>query len=251
MPDFPGAQSYLIDLNLDKVALCQEGANSRAQIILTKRKETNDMPKTYEELLGILKTDEADVIKTHVAELLKTKDTAITTLNGTIATQQATITANEDTIKSLKETTAVGKSTDTEELLKKADPALASVFKAMKDANALLIADQAEALAKTRFEAVKAIPCEEAALKDVLKTASPAVYEVLCKAAKAVEDSILKGKGSGADGNMTVGADQAYGKLEKSAREIMVAKTGITFEQAFTDACIADPKTYANYVKGE
>lgn len=211
------------------------------------------MPKTYDELLGLLKPEEADVIKSHVAALLKTKDDEIGTLTAKISTHEATIATHEATIKSLKESTDADKTVDTETLLKSADPALAQMFKAMKEANERLVADQAEALAKSRYDAVKAIPgVPEADMKSILKTVSPAVFDVMCKAAKAIEDSLLKGKGSGADGSFqTSSKDQAYSKLEKSARDLMTADTTLSFEQAFTNACVADPKTYADYVKGE
>ena len=50
--------------------------------------------------------------------------------------------------------------------------------------------------------------------------------------------------------NTVCPADDQYGKLEKSAKDIMAQNAGITFEKAFTMACDADPATYKKYVEG-
>ena len=45
-------------------------------------------------------------------------------------------------------------------------------------------------------------------------------------------------------------ANDQYGKLEKSAKDIMAKNAGMTFEKAFAMACDADPDTYKKYVEG-
>lgn len=238
------SQTYLVDLDLSRVALCNEGANSRAHILLTKRKENKSMPKNFEELISALQPEEAEVVKSHITAIEKAKDDAIVELKGQV-------TKLEGTVGELEKSAKASKGASEEEILKSASPEIASYVKSLKQTVDTLVTAQNEELAKQRFETVKAIPAEEAELKEVLKSASPAVFEVLKKASKAIEESVLASKGrSSANDDFTVGADAAYNKLEKSAKEIMSKSAGMTFEAAFTEACSVDSKTYAEYVKG-
>jgi hypothetical protein len=66
----------LVNLTLDAVALCNEGANSRADILLTKRKESQIMP-TFDELLKELTPESADVVTKHIAAIEAAKMTAM------------------------------------------------------------------------------------------------------------------------------------------------------------------------------
>lgn len=245
MPTIPvlPAQSILVDLDLDRVALCNQGANSRAHILLTKRKENVSMPKTFEELMAILEPAHAEVIKNHLADVVKTKDEDIAKLN----TQVDTLTGEVET---LKETAKSASATnDKDDILKGVSPEIAAYIGELQKSVNTLVEDKAEAIAKQRFDAVKAIPMEEETLKSVLKTASPAVFEVLKAAATAVEGAVLTAKGKDLDSDTFVAdRDGAYAKLEKSARDIMKENTSITFEQAFMEACSKDSVTYAKYV---
>lgn len=235
------ASTALVDLSLDYVAMCGEGANSRADIIFRKRKENVSMPKTFEELLAALQPEQADLVTKHIAGVEAAKDTVIKglnekveTLNGTVETLQKSkpVPADEDVMKSLS-------------------PEVQAVFKKQQETIASLMAAQADELAKTRFEKIKAIPCEEATLKEVLKTASPAVYSVLEKAATAITEGLQTAKGRNSDPAFVgTSANDQYDKLEKSARAIMATDSSLSFEQAFTQACIADPDAYGKYVEG-
>ena len=79
-------QAALVDLSLSAVALCNEGANSRADILLYKRKETNSMPKTFEELLAALDTDAAAVVTKHIETLRAADQATIKNLQGEVDT---------------------------------------------------------------------------------------------------------------------------------------------------------------------
>lgn len=242
------AQSIIVDLDLDKVALCNQGANSRANILLTKRKENSKMPENFEELVKALTDEQAAIVTAHIAALEKAhadeivaKDETITELNADITTLK------EETAKSKPE----GEEKTPEDLLKSVSPELATYVETLQKSVNALVAEQEETLAKTRFEAVKALPVEEEALKAVLKSASPAMYEILVKAANAVETTVLKGKGKDLPADeFVVDANSAYESLSKSANKIMAEEVGKTFEQAFVEACSNDPETYATYVKG-
>lgn len=243
MPNYPTPQSILVDLDLDKVSLCNQGANSRAHILLTKRKENQSMPKTFEELMKALTEEQVTLVTAHIADIEKAKDEAITKLTDDVTTLNGEV----DTLK--KAVPAVEQKPD--EILKNASPALAAYIETLQKSVSTLVADKEENVAKARFEIVKALPVDPEELKTVLKSASPATFEILKKAAAAIEAGILKGKGMETPGD-TFGltADKAFESLEKSAKKIALEKS-ITFEQGFTEACNADPETYAKYVKGD
>jgi len=228
---------YLINLDIDKVALCGEGANSRADILLTKRKENTKMAKTFEELLTALKPEDVELVKSHITATTKEKDDTIVALNDTIEKAKKVppvapvVTAKED------------------DVFKGASPEMVQYVKSLQESVNTLVSAQADTLAKARFEKVKAIPVDEAQLKDILKTASPAVYAVLEKAATAIEAKVLTVKGKEVPGAEFTGADSAYDALEKSAKTIQGINKSLSFEQAFTQACNDSPETYAKYVK--
>ena len=231
----------LVNLNLDAVALCNEGANSRAHIVLTKRRENKSMPKTIEELLKALNPDQADIITKHIDFVLGEKDEVIKTLNE----QVSTLTGEVDTLKKAKPAAPVQ-----EDVLKNASPEVIEMVTKLQGTVNDLVAERQEDLAKARYEKVKAIPVEEATLKSVLKSASPAVIEVLEKAATALEVALVA-KGIEAPNTFaSSSADDSYNKLEKSARALMAEDGKMTFEKAFTIACENDAVTYKNYVKG-
>lgn len=242
------AQTALVDLSLNAVALCNEGCNSRADILLIKsRKEGVNMPKTFEELLKALQPEQADIVTKHIAGVEAAKDEVIKGLNEQIADLSGQVTNLSGQVDTLQKS----KPTAEEDVLKGLSPELQAMFKKQQETIDGLLAAQAEDLAKSRFEKCKAIPCEEAELKDVLKSASPAVVAILEKAAAAIEKGTHTATGT--DGNpafVGTSADDLYGKLEKSAKELMAANEGMTFEKAFTEACAADPETYQKYVKG-
>ncbi len=234
------SEATLVNLTLDAVALCNTGANSRAHILLNKRKENENMPQTFEELIKALTTDQANIVNAHIATLEKAHKEAVEKLDGQITQLTAT---NEQLAKSAKPAPTE------EDVLKNAPPELAAMFSKMQDSMASMIAEREEALAKSRYEKLKAIPVPETDLKSILKTASPAVVAVLEKAATAVE-AALNPVGKNTDNKFQAGnADEAYAKLEKAAKAIS-AERGVSFEKAFTLACTEDTTTYAAYAKG-
>lgn len=237
------AQTALVDLSLNAVALCNAGANSRADIILMKGKESEKMPKTFEELLKALQPEQAEILTKHIGEVEAAKDDVIKDLQG----QVTGLTAKVEELTKAKPAEAPAQ----DDVLKGVSPEVQALFAKQQETINGLLAAQAEELAKSRFEKCKAIPCAEDELKSVLKTASPAVVAVLEKAAAAIEASVLTAKGKDADPAFTgTTADDLYDKLDKSAKAIMAANEGMTFEQAFTKACNEDPDTYRKYAEG-
>lgn len=236
----PALQTLLVDLCLDRVDLVNMGSNSRADILLKKRKEQETMTE-FEKLLEGLKPEQQDVIKGHIETVIK----------AATDTQEENITALKNEVALAKSAKPFEKPAENaqDEILKGATPELKAYIEKMRGDVDGFIAREQEVLAKSRFETVKALPCEEEALKEVLKSASPAVFEVLQKAAKAVEESLLVAKGKEGEGTFVAGSNNAYGKIEKAARAKMLETTGLTFEKAFTMACQDMPEVYAEYAK--
>ena len=230
-------QAALVDLSLSAVALCNEGANSRADILLYKRKETNSMPKTFEELMAALDTDAAAVVTKHIETLRAADQATIKNLQGEV-----------DTLKTAAP--AAQAPAHEEDVLKGASPEIRALFEKMQGQMNQLLAAQEASVVEERYQKCKALPCEEAALREVLKSASPATVSILEAAANAIAEGLHKATGTNASGTIKTGtADEAYAALEKSAKTI-AAEQGITFEKAFTEACQRDPDTYKKYVEG-
>lgn len=193
------------------------------------------MPNTFEEIMKALVPEQATVVTKYISDLEAAKD-------GVISGLQASV----DTLQKSKPTEP-----KVEDILKSASPEVQALFKAMKDTTDSLVADKTEALAKARFEKTKAIPVEETVLKEVLKTASPAVFDILEKAAKAIEATILTAKGQETPGTFAASTpDSFYAKLEKAANDMVAKAEATTFEQAFTKACLADPESFQKYSEG-
>ena len=230
-------QAALVDLSLSAVALCNEGANSRADILLYKRKETNSMPKTFEELMAALDTDAAAVVTKHIETLRAADQATIKNLQGEV-----------DTLKTAAP--AAQAPAHEEDVLKGASPEIRALFEKMQGQMNQLLAAQEANVVEERYQKCKALPCEEATLREVLKSASPATVSILEAAANAIAEGLHKATGTSASGTIKTGtADAAYAALEKSAKTI-AAEQGITFEKAFTEACQRDPDTYKKYVEG-
>lgn len=232
----------LLDLDLAAVALCAEGANSRADIILTKsRKETNSMPDTFEDLMKALEPKQAELVNTHIAGITKAHDTVVKDLEGKVAD----LTAKNETLEKSKPTPSA------EDILKNASPEIQLLIKTQQEQLNKMLERDAQNLAAVRFEKCKAIPADEATLKDVLKTASPAVVEILEKAAAAIVTNTETAKGSNKPGEFqkhTVDAD--YDNLAKAAKTLQTSDSTMTFETAFTKACEQNPELYAKYREG-
>lgn len=235
----------VVDLQLRAVALCNEGANSRADIILAKRKENEAMPKTFEELLKSLQPEVAQMLQKHIEGIQAKAADDCAKLNNQVEELSKKVTELEKA-----QPVAAEQPTPTD-VLKGVSPEVAELFKKQQNMIDGLLADRAEALAKARFEKCKAIPADETSLKEVLKTASPTVVEILEKAAAAIIEKTHTPEGTTGNPQFVgTSANDLYGQLEKSAKDIMKSNSGMTFEAAFTEACNRDPETYRKYTEG-
>ena len=228
-------QAALVDLSLSAVALCNEGANSRADILLYKRKETNSMPKTFEELMAALDTDAAAVVTKHIETLRAADQATIKNLQGEV-----------DTLKTAAP--AAQAPAHEEDVLKGASPEIRALFEKMQGTVNQLLAAQEASVVEERYQKCKALPCEEATLREVLKSASPATVSILEAAANAIAEGLHTATGTSASGIIKTGtADEAYAALETSAKTI-AAEQGNTFEKAFPEACQRYPDNYRKSV---
>ena len=132
----------LVDLRLRAVALCNEGANSRADIIMTKRKENATMPKTYEELLQALQPDQAEILTKHIEGINAQHEQTVAELNKTVTELTSKVEGLE---KSASAAVAPA-----EDVTKGMSPEVAELFKRQQATIDQLLADKAESLAASR-----------------------------------------------------------------------------------------------------
>lgn len=236
--------NYLVDLSLDKVALCNQGANSRATILLTKRKETTDMPKTYAEVLTSLQPEAADAITKHI-------ESQVADATAPLTEAVATLTANlaKATIAPAVVTPEVA-TPDLASMLKSVAPEILGYIDGInKQIKSLTDAQQASDV-DTKFNLVKSIPLPEATLKSIIASATPEVFDVMKTAAAAIVTNTLKSaEGAAGEGAVVTTSNEAYAALEKAASKIALEKN-ITKEAAFGVACDENGALYAQYAKG-
>lgn len=239
----------LVDMNLEAVALCGQGANSRANILLTKSmKEGNSKMGINEILAGLSEEAQATLTKhieeTAAANVTKAVEDAVAPLNAKIAELEATN-------KSLAENAAKAtQSTEPEDFTKSLPEPARKQFEEMQKSLAALQAERAEALAKSRFEVVKAIPCDSNKLKSILKNVDPDVFEVLTKAATAIEEGIGKSTAAAGEGKLDKSTDDYYKELETIADGISKSE-GVSLAKAFTLACERNADLYAKYANSQ
>ena len=235
-----------VDLHLDAVALCAQGANSRADILLTKSMKEGNSEMNFEEIIAGLTPEAQQCVNEHIETV---KSTAVADAVSPLNTKIGELTA---TNKSLSETIAKTKKDDEpsqEELMKSMPESLRLQFESMQKSIKAMEEERVENLAKSRFEVVKALAVEEATLKSVLKTATPEVFDILTKAAAAIEQGLGVAKGAAGEGSVVTSSDDAYEALEKHATDIAKSEN-VTPAVAFTMACDQHPELYAKYVKG-
>ena len=187
----------------------------------------------FNDILAGLTPEAQAVVNKHI------EDATTQAVNAAVAPLTAQVTELTETNKSLTEAAkGAAEPTVPEDVMKSLPESVQKQFEEMQKSIKALEDEKEENLAKSRFNIVKAIPCDEATLKSVLKTASPEVFAVLTKAAAAGE------------GSTVVSSDDAYAALEKHA-EVIAKSENVTDAVAFTMACEQHPDLYDQYVKGE
>lgn len=238
--------SYL-DMKLNAVALCAQGANSRAHILLTKSMKEGNSKMEFNEIFEGLTPEAQAVVTKHIEA---TSAAAVTAATEPLNTQISELTATNKSLTESINKSATPAPVVADDVMKSLPESVKKQFEDMQKSIKALEDEKAENLAKSRFAVVKAIPCEETELKSVLKSASPEVFAILAKAAAAIEEGLGKSAASAGEGKITATSDDAYAALEKHADTLAKAEN-ISAAQAFVKACEEHPDLYEQYRKGE
>lgn len=247
----------LIDLEVSRVDLVDEGANSQAHIMLYKRKENNAMK--YEDILKSLKPEHVATIE---AEINKAKAIVPEETATALSNVQKSLKDTEAELKLAKEAT-VTKSKDAEpdfdEVIKGLDPAVQAVMKRMQSEKeaaeeiAKMAADkQLHDSAVTKAASLKSLPIEQDKLVEVVKGITPEVFEILKAANAAVEGSgVLEELGDSGKDSVEKAKDSthAWEMLEKKAAELAVEK-GIKASEAMTEVIKSNRELYKQSLGG-
>ena len=266
--------NIILELDVNRVDLVDEGANSEAFIKLYKRKEMSP-GMNFEEILSKMKPEHAQIVKDELAKAKTEVETEVEKAKAEITTElekakTELVTANEEIAKMKAESEALkeevekakcavkkeeGSEDNMEEVMKSLDPSVQAVFKSLKaqkeaaeevvkQINAQRVEEEAIAKAKE----LKAIPVEEAKLVSIMKGINPELFEILKAASAAIENSGLLdpiGKSKGSNDTQ-----DAWTKIEKKADEYMTADTKLTKQMAIAKAVKENPDLYKEYLTG-
>lgn len=245
--------NLMLDLEVDRVDLVDEGANSEAAIRLYKRKE-NDTIMGFEDIIAKMKPEHAEVIKSALQKVTADLATAKTELE--VATTDLAKTKEElsvATTEVAKMKEAASEEPSTEDVIKNLDPAVQDVFKslkAQKEAAEAVVKQlndkklEDEAIAKAKE--LKGLPVEETKLVAVVKSVSDDVYDVLKAASAAIESSDMFTEVGKAN---TESDSDAWSKIEKKAVELSETAK-ISKQKAIAHVIKDNPDLYREYLKG-
>lgn len=282
--------TLLEDLVIDRVDLCDEGANSEAFIELFKRKEQSSMD--VKEVLSKMKPEHAKLIQDamnasaaslkeaqdSVAAITKERDDAMTKLD---ATKRLLADANKalDDMKeehkphpdgcdcpeckakreaAAKDSKGSGNAsfdqTETFKSMPKEVQDYLATLKTQKEAAESELRKSKEAAAEaeavTKAESLKAIPVEKEKLVGILKTATPELIELLTVVNTAIEGTVLGEVGKSAQ-NSTGSADANDAWSKIDAKAAELTKSkGITKAKAVSEVIRENPDLYREYLKG-
>lgn len=237
----------LLDLEVTRVDLVDEGANSEAFIKIFKRKEGGSVDMTFEEILKQLKPEHAQEVKEEIAKAKAEVPEAT----------QIELDNLRNEVAKLKDTPA---ETNEEDILKKADPAVkALIEKSRLEAAAAKEAVKKmkeEQLQKEAIEKAKELPNidqEEGQLAEVfraLKQTDEKLFETVFGLLKAANEAIAEGKVLEEIGKSAGTEDdaEAWNVIEKKAEEIVKIKN-ISKEAAIAQVVQNHPDLYEAYIK--
>lgn len=282
--------TLLEDLVIDRVDLCDEGANSEAFIELFKRKEQSSMD--VKEVLSKMKPEHAKLIQDamdasaaslkeaqdSVAAITKERDDVMTKLD---ATKRLLADANKalDDMKeehkphpdgcdcpeckakreaAAKDSKGSGNAsfdqTETFKSMPKEVQDYLATLKTQKEAAESELRKSKEAAAEAeavaKAESLKAIPVEKEKLVGILKTATPELIELLTVVNTAIEGTVLGEVGKSAQNS--IGSADANDAWSKiDAKAVELTKSkGITKAKAVSEVIRENPDLYREYLKG-
>lgn len=254
--------NFILDLEVNRVDLVEEGANSEAFIKLYKRKENVSMD--INEILAKMLPEHAEVIKAEIAkakaEVPETTLAEITKAKEDLAAAAADKKVMEDKMAEEVAKNKTEVSVSEEDVIKGLDPAVQEIFKSLKASGEAEKAKKEAAeevvkqlnVQKMHDEAVikakdlRAIPVAEEKLIAIVKSVSPEVLEILKTASTAIESSsTFEEFGKGKDGD-----SDAWANIEKKADELLTTETKLTRQQAIARVVKDNAGLYKEYLKG-
>lgn len=273
--------TLLEDLVIDRVDLCDEGANSAAFIELFKRKEYGSMDE--QEILSKMKPEHAKVIKdaldASAASLKEAQDSLANVTkerDEARADLESTKKALEDANKRLEDLdddehpddctcpacsakksgansgTVSFDQTETFKSMPEEAKKFLATLKAQKEAaeeelrKSRDAAIEAEAVAKAAK--LKAIPVEQDKLVGIIKGASPELLDVLEVVNAAIEGTVLGEVGKTTNPAAASSTD-AWSKIEAKADEL-AKSTNVTKAKAISEVIKNNPDLYREYLEG-
>lgn len=281
--------TLLEDLVIDRVDLCDEGANSEAFIELFKRKEQSSMD--VKEVLSKMKPEHAKLIQDamdasaaslkkaqdSVAAITKERDDAKAELEAaqkSLADVQKALDDMKEEHKphpegcdcpecrakreaATKDSKGSGNvsfdQTETFKSMPKEVQDYLATLKTQKEAAESELRKSKEAAAEAeavaKAESLKAIPVEKEKLVGILKTATPELIELLTVINTAIEGTVLGEVGKSASGSSDTGAADAWGKIDAKATELAKNKN-ITKAKAVSEVIKENPELYREYLEG-
>jgi len=280
--------TLLENLVIDRVDLCDEGANSEAFIELFKRKEQSGMG--VQEILGKMKPEHSKVIQDafdasaaslkeaqdSVASITKERDEA----NASLEALKKELDEAKKELDDLKASgddkhpddcdcpecrakraekdrassgNASFDSTETFKSLPKEARDYLATLKTQKEAAEAELRksreEKVEADAIAKAQSLKAIPVEQDKLVGILKTATPELIELLEVINGAIEGTVLGEVGkSTSDAGASSGAD-AWSKIEAKATEL-AKSSNISKAKAVSQVIRDNPDLYREYLEG-
>lgn len=251
--------SLILDLNVDRVDLVGEGANSASFIRLYKGKET-EQTMELEQILEKMKPEHSAVIQEAIAKAKEASTEEVAKAKKETEDAKAEAVKKQEELDSLNEEVKKSKTSGEpthEDIIKGLDPAVQEIFKSMrsqKEAAEQVARDAAEqaatdeAIAKAKD--LKALPVEEAELVNVLKGLSPEVMAILKAANTAIEEGgIFSEVGKSKADSTSTSSGEAWDKIEKAAEKISDEQK-VSKERATMLAVQDNPDLYREYLKG-
>ena len=242
--------NLLLDLDIDRVDLCSEGANSAAHIKLYKRKENAEM--NFEEVLAKLKPEHAEVI-TKAFDDAKAELDSVNDLLAKEKADKETAEKEKEEMKDELEKSKEPPAQTEEDVIKNLDPETQEIFKTMKAK-----AEAAETLAKqmqqekvqeeavAKAKELNALPVEQDKLVELVKNMDQEVIEVLKAANKLIVDSdLLKEAGNNAGGDATL---NAWDTIMQKAKAIHEADSSVSVQKAVSQVMVDEPELYEKYL---
>lgn len=211
-----------INLEVDEVSLCKEGANQGSKVALFKSMESDPMSDDLQKQLDAV-IAERDVLKKQVEDLTKTPEPV-----------EDKIAKLDPELKAIVEKAKA----DAENAQKVAKETAEALEKAQKTAM--------ENELKVRIEKMKTLLAGDEkpgkllkAVMDMSESARATVFEVLEQAETiCAKSELFKEKGKDQPGDVT----SAVAEVEKRAKEAMQKSNGMTIHQARVEVRKADPE---------